>query len=153
MVRVHDVVIIGGGTSGTFAALRLAGEGVDTAVISGGPPSALMSRGAAFCGRSFPDDHAFERLWRTVLPDMWKEKDAYLGFDGSVVPAARSFAGSASVSAGPPEMPFPVCSVCSCGENALPSPWRRGSGSMNAVLRELGGSPTWPSLPWRGGGP
>ncbi len=97
MVRVHDVVIIGGGASGIFAALRLAREGVDAALVAAGPPSALMSRGAAFCGRPFPDDRAFERVWREVLPDMWQGEDAYLRFDGAALDASRALDGLASV--------------------------------------------------------
>ena len=96
MVRVFDVVVIGGGASGTFAALRLAREGVDVALVSAGPPSALMSRGAAFCGRAFPDDDAFERAWREALPDMWQGGGTYLAFDGATFEAARALPGLAS---------------------------------------------------------
>ncbi len=97
MVRVFDVVVIGGGAAGTFAALRLAREGVDAALVAAGPPSALMSRGAAFCGRPFPDDGAFERVWREVLPDMWQGEAAYLAFDGASFEASRALASLASV--------------------------------------------------------
>lgn len=97
MVRVHDVVIIGCGTSATFAAIRLLGEEVDVAVVSAGAPSAVMSRGLAFVGRAFPDEPAFERLWREVLPGMWQEHDTYLCFDGAAVEASRGLAHLASL--------------------------------------------------------
>jgi anaerobic glycerol-3-phosphate dehydrogenase len=97
MVRVHDVVVIGGGAAGTFAALRLAREGVDVALVAVGPPSALMCRGAAFCGRAFPDNDAFERVWREVLPGMWKGEGTYIGFDGAAFEASRALSGLASV--------------------------------------------------------
>jgi len=97
MVRVHDVVVIGGGASGTFAALGLAREGVDVALVSAGPPSALMSRGAAFCGRAFPDNDAFERVWREALPGMWQAGGTYIGFDGATFEASRALSGLASV--------------------------------------------------------
>lgn len=94
---MHDVVVIGGGTAGTFAAIRLARAGADVAVVAAGPPSATMSRGLAFAGRGFPDDEDFRMVWSEVLPALVHGPDRYIGFDGTVVEAGRGWGCAAGV--------------------------------------------------------
>ncbi len=96
---MHDVLIMGGGTAATFAAIRLARADLDVAVVFAGPPSALMCRGVAFVGGGFPGDGGFAALWSEVFPRVNLGPDTYLGHDGSAVRADRAVDGAARLSA------------------------------------------------------
>jgi anaerobic glycerol-3-phosphate dehydrogenase len=94
----RDVAVLGGGTSGTFAALELSRAGLDVVVVRSGPPSVAMCRGAAFIGVDPPGDDDFDRTWREVFPSAREGPDDFVGFDASVVRAARGVAGAARLS-------------------------------------------------------
>jgi anaerobic glycerol-3-phosphate dehydrogenase len=86
----YDVVVIGGGTSALFAAMRLRGAGVSTVMVSGSKPSASMG-----CGELFPGDPGsgpdlpkeFSEKLLGVFPDCRLRTDTYLDINGVPVEA------------------------------------------------------------------
>ena len=95
----YEVVVIGGGSSGAFAAMRLNEAGVSTVIISHASPSAFISRGDVFTSPmelELPDK--FRGKFLEVFKNCRFRRDVFVTVNATVVNALGAPACAAGLS-------------------------------------------------------
>jgi anaerobic glycerol-3-phosphate dehydrogenase len=95
-----DVVIVGGGTSALFAALRLKAAGVSTVIVASGNPSAAMGCGELLAADGGPPPELpaeFRAALEKVFPEHRVRTDRYVTVNGRLVEAQAAPASAAGL--------------------------------------------------------
>ena len=98
----YDVVIIGGGSSALFTAMRLTQSGRGVAIISRGRPSTSMGSGEIFPFIENEDilqrENDFFKILLEILPGYELKKDIYFDVNGNAIPALGCPSNAAGIS-------------------------------------------------------